>query len=473
MSQELHPQPCILRIGILGAAQIARKNMAAILHPTSNCIVTAIASRSLHKAEEIRQDVYNLLAGQPTQSKVSNWNELISSIAMFTGPDAYNLLLNDTKVPIDAVYIPLPTTLHKKFVLAAFAAGKHVLVEKPVAITITDYSEMLQSAYNLHGKYLMDGTMFVHHPRLESLHSYIYTTEKTSNDNIGTLTRINASFTFQGDGSFFQNNIRVSASGDPLGCIGDLGWYCVRLAVVLFDSVLAPMHEDTSSTTRTSRTVAHSAQVCHVQTNNEGVPLDATCIVTFRNSVACEPHYMGVLNREKVLSFHCSFLQPLTQLAQLCGTQRSVYMDDFVLSKRGPQVWKVHSQSKKCIDGKYEIVNEDTTMHVSMSDSFEQKEATIIPANDVNEVAQEVRMWRNFSRYCHAIENSTTLNDVTCKSSKIVGWGMDEISQEAKLSAETSFQTQIIMDALMESMRQNGKRVLITDICNFLPPWMY
>ena len=59
---------------------------------------------------------------------------------------------------VDAVYIPLPSALHLRWVQAAAAAGKHVLLEKPVAANEAELEAML-AAVRAAGVQLMDGTM--------------------------------------------------------------------------------------------------------------------------------------------------------------------------------------------------------------------------------------------------------------------------------------------------------------------------
>lgn len=74
--------------------------------------------------------------------------------------DNYQSVLDDARV--DAVYIPLPTTLHLHWVTAAANAGKHVLIEKPVAINAAEFRQMVNVCCEK-GVLLMDGTMFMHH----------------------------------------------------------------------------------------------------------------------------------------------------------------------------------------------------------------------------------------------------------------------------------------------------------------------
>jgi len=117
------------------------------------------------------------------------------------------------------VYIPLPTKLHDTYVGSALRNKKHVLLEKPVAVSAQSYRDMLSIA-SKEGKFLMDGTMFVHAARTKQIVNAI------PNPN-----RVHFNFTFEGDEDFFKNNVRVKKEGDFMGCIGDLGWYGVRMAL--------------------------------------------------------------------------------------------------------------------------------------------------------------------------------------------------------------------------------------------------
>ena len=66
--------------------------------------------------------------------------------------------------------------------------------------------------------------------------------------------------------AFEQGNIRAKKGGDPQGCIGDLGWYCIRFGLMVFGRLGYEVK---------------SAQVVDYKVTNEGVPLDATCVVRF------------------------------------------------------------------------------------------------------------------------------------------------------------------------------------------------
>jgi len=232
-----------LRIGILGTSRIARKNIKAIENPASDCVVSAIASRSLERLEPyVRQHCQNH-----------------EEVHLFYNEGAYQSLIDSCFC--DVVYIPLPTSLKKQWVLKSLAAGKHVLVEKPVSLTFDDYLEIKEMSMR-NRRVILDGTMFVHNPRFKQFLECV-----TNESLFGEVRRINSSFTFCGDEEFFKSDIRVFKDGDPLGCIGDLGWYCIRSAVLLYCQ-----HQGLAPT---------SAQVIHYSLTDSYVPIDAQCLVEF------------------------------------------------------------------------------------------------------------------------------------------------------------------------------------------------
>jgi len=137
-----------LRIGILGTANIARKNARAI-HKSRRCELIAIASRRPERATEWAQSVAPWF-GPGGVRAYGSYDELLAC------------------ADIDAVYVPLPTALHATWVRRVADAKKHVLLEKPVALSAAAFLELVQYC-RARGVRVMDGTMFVHHPRHASL----------------------------------------------------------------------------------------------------------------------------------------------------------------------------------------------------------------------------------------------------------------------------------------------------------------
>lgn len=268
------------RWGILSAAAIARKNWKAIRLSGNGC-VAAVASRDKSRAQafidECEREVPMVQPAEPVE-----------------GYDA--LLARDD---IDAVYIPVPTGLRKEWVIEAAAAGKHVLCEKPAGVNATDVAEMLD-ACRQSGVQFMDGVMFDHSGRLEGIRQSIGDAEK-----FGRLRRIQTHFSFLGDTSFRSANIRVDARLEPHGCLGDLGWYCIRFTLWATGGKLP--------TTVSARTITP------LSGNDSGgdVPGEFTAELQFDDDVSA--------------GFYCSFLTSNQQTAVLSGEHGYVTIDDFVL----------------------------------------------------------------------------------------------------------------------------------------------
>jgi predicted dehydrogenase len=149
--------------------------------------------------------------------------------------------------------------MKKEWAIKALQAGKHVVIEKPVGLSAAEFQEMLDVAY-AQKKFILD-TMFNHHGRTDSVLECVADEEK-----FGTLNRIESSFTFMSDAAFQESNIRARKDGDPQGCVGDLGWYCIRYAQLVFGKLGSKVK---------------SAQVFDNTNTKHGVPFDTTCIVRF------------------------------------------------------------------------------------------------------------------------------------------------------------------------------------------------
>lgn len=138
-----------IRFGVLCCADIARKVSRAI-NLAPNAILYAVASRSLDKAS-----AFAAANGFPPGSKIYG---------------SYEALLDDKDV--DAVYVPLPTSLHVRWAVLVAQKKKHLLLEKPVALNAGEFDEIIEACES-NGVQLMDNTMWVHHPRTAKMAEFL------------------------------------------------------------------------------------------------------------------------------------------------------------------------------------------------------------------------------------------------------------------------------------------------------------
>jgi xylose dehydrogenase (NAD/NADP) len=181
-----------LRIGVLGAARIARLFVAAV-KPSAKMVVMAVASRDADRAAAFARD-----------TGIERVHE--SYDALFADPE------------IEAVYVPLPNSLHAQWSIRAVEAGKHVLCEKPLAASAAEARAMFDAAQR-HGVYLVEGYPYRAQPQTLKLR------ELLAKGTIGRPRIVQASFGFPiGDAA----NIRM----DPElagGALMDAGSYPVSL----------------------------------------------------------------------------------------------------------------------------------------------------------------------------------------------------------------------------------------------------
>jgi predicted dehydrogenase len=266
-----------LRFGIVGPARIARKNWRAIFH-SGNCELVAVASRDIERSRKFIAECQAQVPFTTPPSAFGSYEELLAS------------------KNVDAVYIPLPTGLRKEWVLRAAAAGKHVICEKPCAVSAGDLEEMI-AACRKNRVQFMDGVMFMHHRRLDQI-------RKTLNDgnSVGQIKRITSHFSFLGAEDFLRANIRASRALEPAGCLGDLGWYCIRFALWAMNWQM-PIRIDGKIISR-------------VADDPAGVPVEFSGELFFDGGVSS--------------GFYCSFLAANHQGLVISGAKGYLNVHDFV-----------------------------------------------------------------------------------------------------------------------------------------------
>ncbi len=183
-----------LRWGVLSTANIGRTAVNPAIQASANGELVAVGSRSAESA-----GAFAKAHGIPRSH------------------GSYQALLDDPE--IDALYIPLPNSLHREWTIRALEKKKHVLCEKPLAVTAAECREM-HAAAESNGVKLMEAFMYRFHPRT------VMALALAKSGTIGELRAIRSVFTFR---LTKPENIRLNAALAG-GSLMDVGCYCVNLS---------------------------------------------------------------------------------------------------------------------------------------------------------------------------------------------------------------------------------------------------
>ena len=188
-----------LRWGILGAAKIARNRVIPAIIESSNGVLTAVASRSKEKGDAIAKE-FNI------PHVFSSYEKLIESDM------------------VDAVYIPLPNHLHVEYAIKAAKAGKHVLCEKPIAMTAEEAGQLLEVRDST-GVVIQEAFMVMTNP------AWSKAKELIDNGTIGELRTVIGNFSYT---NMDASNVRnVPKYGG--GALMDIGCYLVLASRYFFN----------------------------------------------------------------------------------------------------------------------------------------------------------------------------------------------------------------------------------------------
>jgi predicted dehydrogenase len=365
----------LCRWGILSTANIARKNWKAI-RLSGNGTVSGVSSRS---AERAAQFIAECQAETPFPETPQ----------AFADHDA--LLASDQ---IDAVYVPLPTGLRKEWVIKAAEAKKHVLIEKPVADTAADAKEMIDACQS-NGVQLMDGVMFDHSKRIADVRKQI------EGGELGKVHRVQAHFSFASDDEFRESNIRTDPVLERHGCLGDLGWYCIRF-ILWTQGFSDPTHVRARILTAFTRPGA-----------TDSVPGELTGELEFGDGVTA--------------GFYCSFLTHNQQTAYVSGDRGYLSLDDYVLPLYDSKTnWQIHRHDLVIDNCRWNFARRTEHFHCDEYHSGESE-------------AQEVAMVRNFANLVASGQTDATY-------------------------ANRALQTQRVLDACLRSDAENGARISFADV---------
>jgi len=187
--------------GVLGYARIAKSSTipAIIKHEESEFY--AIASRSPAKLAECM----NLF---------SCHNTYLSYIELLDDPY------------VDAVYIPLPNSLHKEWTIKAMERGKHVLCEKPICLSSFECEQMIEAAIK-NKVLLMEGFMYRYSDRI------LRVSEILNSKLIGEIKYISSTYRFRLDR---PNTIKINAELGG-GSLYDVGCYPVNFVGMILDEL--------------------------------------------------------------------------------------------------------------------------------------------------------------------------------------------------------------------------------------------
>ncbi len=186
------------RWGVISTAKIARDRVIPGIQRSRTAEVVAIASRDLERAK--------IMAAQLGIARAHGSYE-----AMLADPD------------IDAIYNPLPNHLHVPLTLQAAAAGKHVLCEKPIALSAEDAKQLLAVPKHVH---VMEAFMVRFHPQWIAARDIV---------RAGTLGDVRAIQMFFSYVNLDPANIRNKADIGG-GALMDIGCYAVTAGRYFFES---------------------------------------------------------------------------------------------------------------------------------------------------------------------------------------------------------------------------------------------
>jgi predicted dehydrogenase len=187
-----------VRWGVLSTAAIGTVKVIPAMQQGALSKIEAIASRSLGKAQAVAAEL-----------------KIPRSYGSYEG------LLEDEE--IEAIYISLPNHLHVPWTIKCLEAGKHVLCEKPIALTAADVERLIE-ARDRAGKNVGEAFMVKTHPQ------WLRALELIRNDEIGELRAVQGFFSYD---IRDPKNIRNIADFGG-GGLWDIGCYCVTTSRLAF-----------------------------------------------------------------------------------------------------------------------------------------------------------------------------------------------------------------------------------------------
>jgi predicted dehydrogenase len=201
-----------LRWGVIGVANIAVQKIIPAMQRGERCEITAIASRDLAKAQQAAR-----------------------KLAIPKSYGSYDALLADRE--IDAIYNPLPNHLHVPWSIKAAEAGKHVLCEKPIGLSVAE-AKQLRDARDRTGVKIGEAFMVRTHPQ------WLKALDLVRGGRIGDLRAITGFFSYSNADPANIRNILAYGGGGMM----DIGCYPIFTSRFIFGAeprrVLAMVERD-------------------------------------------------------------------------------------------------------------------------------------------------------------------------------------------------------------------------------------
>ena len=189
-----------VRWGILSTADIGVKTVIPAMQQGDHCKIEAIASRNKSRANKAAQSL-----GIP--QAVGSYEQLLAMPS------------------IEAIYNPLPNHLHIPWTLKALQAGKHVLCEKPLALSVKESRKLQEELERYPDLKVMEAFMYRHHPR------WLKVKELVNSGVLGRVQAVHSFFSYYNDDpDDIRNNPDFGGGG-----LMDIGCYCISAARFIFD----------------------------------------------------------------------------------------------------------------------------------------------------------------------------------------------------------------------------------------------
>lgn len=254
-----------VRWGILGCARIARLQVIPAILRCANAQLQAMASREPARLAECQ-----------------------TQFGPFTAHASYDALLADPAV--DAVYLPLPNSLHCEWAIKAMRAGKHVLCEKPLALNAAEAERMVATARDC-GVLLMEAFMYRYTERVGKIREIL------DSGVLGDIRSINSTF------RFLLDRVNTIKEQPELGggALYDVGCYPLNL--------IGMIAQDEPVETVVACDRAH------------GVDINLSAILRYRSGL--------------VASLHCGFNAFGRMHTEITGTQGTLLAPDTFLDDAG------------------------------------------------------------------------------------------------------------------------------------------